>query len=223
MNAMARDKTAYKFILFDLDGTLTDSGQGITKCVRYALMHFGIDEPDLDKLRCFIGPPFRESFMKYYGMSEAQSVEAIEKYRERYRTTGIFENRVYDGIEDMLKFLKKNGKILVVATSKPTVFAIQVLTKYGLDKYFTLISGSELDGRRTDKAEVIQYTLNKLGIRDLSEVIMVGDRKHDIIGAKKCGIHSVGVRFGYAETNELETAGADYIADSVEELGKLLL
>lgn len=223
MTVMGKDKKIYSHVLFDLDGTLTDPGEGIIKCVQYALMHFDIDEHDVVKLRLFIGPPLKDSFMKYYGFSEAQAVEAIEKYRERYRSAGIFESRLYDGIETMLKSLKDRGGILAVATTKPAVFAEQIIKMYGLDGYFTFVSGSELDGRRTDKAEVIRYALDHIGSPDISMAVMVGDRKHDIIGAQKCGISSVAVRFGYAETGELESAGPDYIVDTVEELRELLV
>lgn len=215
----------YSTYLFDLDGTLTDPKEGITKCVQYALSYFGIQEPDLDRLLCFIGPPLHESFMVYYGFSEEKARAAVDKYRERFKTIGMYENGVYEGIPNMLELLSKSGKTLAVATSKPTVFAEPILEKYGIRQYFKKVVGSELDGTRSDKAEVIEEVLKQLSIpiEKRSKVIMIGDRRHDILGAKKCGIASIGVQFGYAEDNELSDAGADYIVDTVEELKNLLI
>lgn len=213
-----------KYILFDLDGTLTDPKEGITKCVRYALEYFGIHEEDMDSLTKFIGPPLDESFKQYYNMTDEDADKAVEKYRERFGSIGIFENAVYDGVIDMLKILKGEGKFLALATSKPDVFAVRIVEKYGISPYLDVLSGGKIGGS-CDKAHVIAKALEAFGLgdNDKPEVIMVGDRKHDIIGAKKCQIESVGVRFGYAESNELEDAGADYIVSSVEELQNLLL
>lgn len=212
----------YKYIFFDLDGTLTDPQEGIINCVKYALEYYGIYENDYSKLMRFIGPPLVYSFHEYYGFDEEKSLEAVEKYRERFSTVGLFENRVYDGIYDMLQTLTDNGHILVLATSKPKVFADRIMAKYRLRPYFKLICGSELDGTRNDKDEVIEYAINKLECpRD--RTIMVGDRKYDIVGAKQCGIDSCGVRFGYAEEGELEDAGADFIADDISDLLSLLM
>lgn len=212
----------YKYIFFDLDGTLTDPQEGIINCVKYALEYYGIYENDYSKLMRFIGPPLVYSFHEYYGFDEEKSLEAVEKYRERFSTVGLFENRVYDGIYDMLQTLTDNGHILVLATSKPKVFADRIMAKYRLRPYFRLICGSELDGTRNDKDEVIEYAINKLECpRD--RTIMVGDRKYDIVGAKQCGIDSCGVRFGYAEEGELEDAGADFIADDISDLLSLLM
>lgn len=212
----------YKYILFDLDGTLTDPQKGITNCVKYALEAFGIHEDDHAKLMRFIGPPLVYSFSEYYGFDEEKALKAVEKYRERFSAVGLFENRAYDGIHAVLQRLVDAGRILAVATSKPEVYTHRILDKYGLRAYFKAVCGSELDGTRNNKDEVIGYALGKLGCgRD--EVIMVGDRKHDILGAKKCGIASCGVRFGYAEPGELEKAGADYIAGTIDEMLKILL
>lgn len=212
----------YKYIFFDLDGTLTDPQEGIINCVKYALEYYGIYENDYSKLMRFIGPPLVYSFHEYYGFDEEKSLEAVEKYRERFSTVGLFENRVYDGIYDMLQTLTDNGHILVLATSKPKVFADRIMAKYRLRPYFRLICGSELDGTRNDKNEVIEYAINKMECpRD--RTIMVGDRKYDIVGAKQCGIASCGVRFGYAEEGELEDAGADFIADDISDLLSLLM
>lgn len=211
----------YKYIFFDLDGTLTDPKEGITNCVKYALEHYGIHEEDMSNLMRFIGPPLVYSFSEYYGFDEKKSLEAVSKYRERFSTIGLFENRVYDGIEELLDKLVKRGHILVLATSKPKIYADQIMKKYGLRPYFKLICGSELDGTRNDKNEVIEYAIKLLDCpRD--KIIMVGDRKHDIIGAKKCGLPSCGVRFGYAQKGELEEAGADFIAEDLDDLLEIL-
>ena len=212
----------YKYIFFDLDGTLTDPQEGITNCVKYSLESFGIHETDYSKLMRFIGPPLVYSFGEYYGFDAEKSRAAVTKYRERFADIGIFENRVYDGIEDVLQKLVDTAHILVLATSKPKVFADRIMTKYRLRPYFKLICGSELDGTRDNKDEVIEYAISKLQI-PREQIIMVGDRKHDILGAKKCGIASCGVRYGYAEPNELEDAGADYIAEDMTDLLEILM
>lgn len=212
----------YKYIFFDLDGTLTDPQEGITNCVKYALEYYGIHETDYSKLIRFIGPPLVWSFHEYYGFSEEKSIEAVAKYRERFSAVGLFENKVYDGIYDLLQTLVDNGHVLVLATSKPKVFADRIMAKYRLRPYFKLICGSELDGTRNDKNEVINYAISKIGC-SRENVIMVGDRKHDIIGAKKCNVASCGVRFGYAEKDELEEAGADFIADNLDALLSILM
>lgn len=214
----------FKYILFDLDGTLTDSKEGIIKCVQYALKEIGIDEPDLNKLLPFIGPPLVWSFMNYYGLSENEAKKAVEKYRVRFSKVGLFENGVYEGIHNMLEKLTENGKVLAVATSKPYFFAEKILKKYDLEKYFDVVIGSELDGTRGKKSEVIEDALIKLSIDEnkKKDVVMVGDREHDIIGAKDNGIKSVGVLFGYSAQDELSDAGADYIVSSVCELLRFL-
>ncbi|MDD6176234.1 MAG: HAD hydrolase-like protein [Firmicutes bacterium] len=212
-------------IFFDLDGTLTDSAPGITRCVQYALRSFGITETDPARLRRFIGPPLVTAFMDYYGFSEQQARAATEKYRERYRDTGIFENRVYDGILPMLTGLKAQGRTLAVATGKPTLFTNRILEHFGLAGFFSAVLGTEFDGRRSDKAEVIEELLEQFGIPDgrRSSVLIVGDRRHDIAAAKKCGIASLGVLFGFAEPGELEAAGADFICRTTAETADFLL
>ncbi len=214
----------YDTLLFDLDGTLTDPKEGITKCVQYALKSFQIDEENRDRLVCFIGPPLHESFRVYYGFDKDQANRAVQKYRERFETIGLYENRVFDGIKEMLQQLEASGKCLAVATSKPEIFAKKILEKYELLTYFKEVVGSEMDGTRTEKSEVIQEVFKRLGLSEEQKqrVLMIGDRKHDILGAKKCGIHSMGVQFGYAEPNELVVAGADYIVNTVEELAIFL-
>lgn len=217
------EKKDYEYILFDLDGTLTDPKEGITKSVAYALESFGIHVEDLDSLCKFIGPPLKESFMVYYELDDAQGDQAVEKYRERFAVTGLFENKVYPGIREMLELLKEQGKTLLVATSKPSIYARQILGHFDLMKYFTFLSGSELDGTRVDKAEVITYALQENKIQDLSKVIMIGDREHDIIGANKNGIDSIGVLYGYGCREEFEKNHASYVVKQVEELKEILL
>lgn len=220
------EKEMYQYILFDLDGTLTDPKIGITSCVQYALRAYGIEEPDLDKLEPFIGPPLRGSFMEFYGFSEEQAEEAIAKYRERFSTVGLFENEIYDGIKEMLERLKKEGKKLAVASSKPTVFVTQILKHFSIDTFFDVVVGSELDGTRDKKEEVVEEALRQLlGGEEAKyrETVMVGDRKFDVQGAKAFSLDSIGVTFGYGGRKELEEEGATYIVDSVSELENVLL
>ena len=209
-------------ILFDLDGTLTDSGPGITRCVQYALASFGIEEPDLEKLNCYVGPPLLESFMNFAGLGCEEAQQAITKYRERYEAEGIFENEVYGGIPEVLAYLKEKGKILAVASSKPEKYVEQILEHFEIRKYFTVVTGSEMNETRTDKGEVIAETLRRLGAEDSrSDVVMVGDRSYDVIGARENGLLCVGVSYGYGGREELEAAGAAKVCDTPEEL-KLL-
>lgn len=215
-----------KYLLFDLDGTLTDPKVGITTCVQYALQSFGIEEPDLDKLEPFIGPPLKESFMNFYQMDEKQAEEAVAKYRERFQDIGIFENELYKGIPEMLHTLQSKGMFLAVASSKPTVFVERILEHFNIAKYFTVVVGSELDGTRVNKDEVVQEALKRL-FKDKpmqkEQVYMIGDRKFDVEGAKALEVESVGVTYGYGSMEELKEAKADYIVRSVEELQKFLL
>ena len=211
------------YLLFDLDGTLTNPKEGITKCVQYALRAFGIEEPDLDRLTPFIGPPLRQSFIDFYQFSEDQAITAVEKYRERFSTTGLFENVLYLGIPTMLQALQKQGQILAVASSKPTVFVRQILEHFQLAQYFQVIEGSNLDGSRVEKKEVISTVLQQLGNPPIQQVIMVGDRIYDVRGAAELGIACVGVRFGFAAPGELENSGAIYLADTVSDLQQYLL
>lgn len=213
----------FDFILFDLDGTLTDPKDGITNCVKYALESFGIHENDMKKLLTFIGPPLYDSFRELYGFSHDDANRAVEKYRERFSTIGLFENDILDGATEMLNSLKTNGKTLALATSKPYIFAKRIIEKFGMAEYFDYVVGAELDGSRNYKDEVIREVLSQADYGDLSKIVMVGDRKQDIIGAKKCGIASIGVRCGYAEDNELEDAGADFICENLYQLTDFLL
>lgn len=215
-----------KYLLFDLDGTLTDPKIGITTCVQYALHSFGIEEPDLDKLEPFIGPPLRDSFMEFYGFTAEQAEEAVAKYRERFQNTGIFENEVYAGIPEMLKNLQSKGYFLALASSKPQIYVERILEHFDLKKYFAVVVGSELDGTRETKDQVVQETLHQLFKENPIEpdqVYMIGDRKFDVEGARALGVESVGVTYGYGSKEELKEAKADYIVQSVEELEKFLL
>ena len=215
-----------KYLLFDLDGTLTDPKVGITTCVQYALKEFGIEEPDLDKLESFIGPPLKDSFMQFYDFSEEQAEQAVEKYRERFQDIGIFENQLYEGIPEMLHTLQSKGLFLAVASNKPTVFVERILEHFNIRKNFIVVVGSELDGTRVNKDEVVQEALNQLfGDEPVKkeQVYMIGDRKFDIEGAKALQIESVGVTYGYGKLEELKAAKADYIVKSVEELKNFLL
>ena len=209
-------------ILFDLDGTLTDPKEGITRSVQYALSKLGI-YADTEELVRFIGPPLVESFATFFSLSPSDCELAVKYYRERFSQVGIFENAVLDGIPEMLEKLVSAGAALALATSKPLVFAERILERYSLSRFFSVTVGSGLDGSLTDKAEVISAALERMEINDPSTAAMVGDRKHDIIGAKKNSIRSVGVYFGYVEPGELEASGADRIACTVPQLAKILL
>ena len=212
-------------VLFDLDGTLTDSGEGITKCVQYALnKEFGIEIRDLHQLDCFVGPPLKEQFMRFASLSDAEGDRAVAAYRERYSAVGIYENRLYGGIQDLLETLAKEHFTLAVSSSKPTVFCREVLRFFGIEHYFTSVVGSGMDGSRVEKDEVLSETLRQLGMENMrDEVVLVGDRNYDVIGAKKAGIASIGVTYGYGSRQELEAAWPDCIVDSTTELRNVLL
>ncbi len=214
----------YHTILFDLDGTLTDPGLGITNSVMHALRHYGIEVPEREQLYPFIGPPLDESFMRYYGMSQEQALEAIEVYREYFSTKGLLENQVYDGIAELLQALKDSGKRLLVATSKPEVFSVRILEHFDLAKYFDVISGAMLHPPKGyGKADVIREALERANVTQLDGVVMVGDRKHDIIGGHQVGIPAIGVLYGYGDRQEHTDCGADHIVATVSELKELLI
>ncbi|EFM08511.1 HAD-superfamily hydrolase, subfamily IA, variant 1 [Paenibacillus curdlanolyticus YK9] len=206
----------YKHVLFDLDGTLTDPGVGITKSVQYALQKLGIEE-DREQLYSFIGPPLQLSFAERYGMSESQSTEAIRLYREYFAETGIYENELYEGMQELLETLKRSEAVLHVATSKPTEFAQRILSHFGIAAYFESVTGSFLDGRRTDKTEIIRHVLTSHCIAK-EDTVMIGDRKHDLIGAANNGIASVGVSYGYGSEEELKACSPSIIVQSVASL-----
>lgn len=214
---------AFSTVFFDLDGTLTDSKEGIIRSVVHALESLSCPIPPDAMLHQFLGPPLLHSFTQYAGLSEEDAHVAIDRYRERFSTVGLFENRVYDGIEPMLQSLTDAGKRLVVATSKPELFSVQILEHFGLAPYFARICGSNMNETRTRKDEVIAYALETCGVTDKSTVVMVGDRNHDVIGAKKNGLFSVGVLYGYGDREELASAGADAVVDTVADLGTFLL
>ncbi len=222
----------YQYILFDLDGTLTDPKIGITTCVQYALHKMGIEEPNLDKLEPFIGPPLKDSFCEFYGMTEEEACQAILYYRERFSSIGLYENEIYPGILQLLDALKKADRKTAVASSKPTVFVRKILEHFQISIYFDVIVGSELDGTRSRKEEVVEEALRQLVPDDwndkrqtvLSEhIVMIGDRRFDVEGAKEHRVASIGVDYGYASEGELEEAGADIVVETVEELSKVLL
>ena len=234
----------YDILLFDLDGTLTNSKEGITKSAQFALKHFGIYEEDLDKLTCFIGPPLTDQFEAYCGVSREKALEITAKFRERYNTVGLWENELFPGIADMLDALKKAGKRLAVATSKPEETAVRILDKFQVLDFFETVSGSEMDMGRTTKSEVIEEALIRMGCRrkegkmpdsgsvqgglsrklwDTEHILMIGDRKHDVEGAAMFHMDCAGVKFGFAEEGELEQAGAIFVADTVEDLKERLL
>ncbi|MFE8700581.1 HAD family hydrolase [Cytobacillus sp. FJAT-54145] len=213
----------YKVILFDLDGTLTDPKVGITKSVQYALGKMGISVTTLDQLDSFIGPPLKDSFSELYHFNSEEVEQAIQLYRERFVEHGMYENEVYESIPELLHSLKGQGKSLVIATSKPTVFAEKILQYFKLDSYFDLIVGSNLDGTRSAKTDIIQYILDVKKDCTLEDFIMIGDRKHDIIGANNTGIDSIGVTYGYGSHSELMDSEPTYIVHTVKEIGELLL
>lgn len=215
-------KQNYQYFLMDLDGTISDPKEGITKSVAYALNYYGIQVENLDTLEKFIGPPLSDSFQDFYGFDREKSLEAVEKYREYFKDKGIFENELYPGMEHLLKTITEQGGKIVLATSKPEVFAKRILEYFQISEYFTFAAGSTLDTTRNKKADVIRYALDTLGITP-EEAVMIGDREHDVIGAKKNGMECIGVLFGYGDREELETAGADVIVETVEELEKKMV
>lgn len=212
----------YSTILFDLDGTLTDSEQGIINSIEYALTKYEIRLESKADLRKFLGPPLKDSFIQFCGFSDEKADEAVNFYREYFKEKGIFENIVYQGIYDLLEKLKSKNKTLILATSKPEPFTLRILEHFDLLNYFDFVAGSNMDNTRCRKDEVISYALNSCKITNLSSTIMVGDREHDIIGAKKVGIDSIGVLYGYGNLQELKNAGATYIAKDTEEIYKIV-
>ena len=213
----------YRLILFDLDGTLTDPKPGITRAVRYALARYDIAIDDLDTLTPFIGPPLHHSFARFYGFDDERAREAVGYYREYFAETGLYENTVYPGIPQLLERLRESGRRLIVATSKPTVYAQRIIEYFQLDAYFTQVVGSDLDLTRSDKALIIADILDAYPDVTREEVVMVGDREHDIFGARAHSLDAVGVTYGYGSLAELQAAGATAIAHSVADLANLLM
>lgn len=211
-----------QYILFDLDGTLTDPYEGITKSAQYGLMKCGIQKTQ-QELKKIIGPPLKEAFMQFYSLDENDAEYALEMYRERFGQVGWQENMVYDGVSECLDALKKSGKKLIIATSKPIEFTEKILQHFNLLKYFDFVSASTLNGERNTKGKVISYAVKMMNITDISEAIMVGDRFYDIDGAKENNMDSIGVLYGYGSRKEFIDAGADIICESVKQLEQILL
>ena len=211
----------FDYLFFDLDGTLTDPAQGITNSFIHALKYFGIEIPSYETLCTFIGPPLPETFKTQFGFDEQKVAEGVKIYREYFATKGLLENSVYPGIPELLAGLKAAGKKLVVATSKPEEYSVRIIEYFGLAQYFENVCGSLMDESRSKKDEVIAYAIERNHISDKSKILMIGDRKHDILGAKKIGLKSCGVLFGYGSREELEEAGADFISENVSRLDKI--
>ena len=213
----------YQYILFDLDGTLTDSSEGITKSVQYALDKMGIHEPDLKPLERFIGPPLYDEFRRSYDFDDAEAKQAIDFYRERFGVVGWKENLLYDGIPELLKALTEAGKTLSTASSKPAFFVDKIVKYFNIEQFFTVVSGATLDGSIGTKTQVVQQALKRLNVQDRSQAVLIGDRLHDAEGARACGIDCIGVTFGFGSREELESAGANHVVDRVDELLPLLV
>lgn len=211
----------FNTVLFDLDGTLTDPAEGITNSVAYALGRYGITVEDKRSLNCFIGPPLNDSFMKYYGFTAEKAMKAIWVYREYFRDRGIFENEVYEGVNELLGKIRASDRKIVLATSKPEEFAVRILEHFDLMKYFDVVAGASMDEKRNKKGDVIKYAMEKGGFSS-ENAVMIGDREHDIYGAKENGLPSIGVLYGYGDREELEKAGADFIAETVADIYELL-
>lgn len=215
---------SWETILFDLDGTLTDPAEGITKAVEVALNHYGITVEDRSTLNKFIGPPLDESFPEFYGFNEEQVREATRVFREYFGRQGWAENIPYPGIDKLLGDLKAAGKKLIIATSKPEEFAVRIMNHFGLAQYMDVIAGASTDNQEgAKKANVIRKALQRAGVEDLSSVVMVGDRRHDVAGGHEVGLKVIGVLYGYGDRAEHEAAGADYIVEDIPSLEKLLL
>ena len=218
--------TKYNYILLDLDGTMTDSSEGITKSVSYALSKYGISVSSLSDLNCFIGPPINKSFMKYYGFDEKKAEQAILYYRENFTKEGIYQNKLYEGIYSLLEKLKKNGKKLYVATSKPSVFTEIVLKHFNIYEFFDGVCGANLDGSRIEKNEIIKYILDNQIENSknlLNEIVMVGDTRYDVLGAQNNNINSIAVTYGFGFVEGFENCSPTYMAGSVRELEEILL
>lgn len=208
----------YQYCFWDLDGTLTDSAPGITHSVRYAMEKMGDPLPPEKDLTCFIGPPLLYSFENYLGLSPADSHLAVDYYRECYRAGAMLECNVYDGVRETLEALNKQGITCVLATCKPHEFANRIIEHFDLAKYFSYVSGPEMDGTRNEKHEVITYALQNLNIPSPNQVLMVGDRRDDVIGAARCNMECVGVEWGFGSVQELNDAGAIDVIFKPQEL-----
>ena len=211
-----------EYVFLDLDGTLTDPSEGIINGVIAALRRFGIVENDREKLKAFIGPPLYGSFMEHYGFSKEKAYEGVGYFQEYYAPTGQYENRPYPGIRDLLARWKAEGRKLVLATSKPEYFAVRILERFGMAEHFLLMAGGDVEEPRVEKADVISYAKEKLGLGDDISAVMVGDTRYDVLGAAQHGIPTVGVLYGFGSRAMLEEAGACWIVDSVGALDSLM-
>lgn len=209
---------SYKHILFDLDGTLTDPAEGITKCIAYALEFKGIHTADLNSLKPLIGPPLKDSFIHTFGFEESEAIACVEKYRERFSTIGLYENILFDRIPELLALLKTKGYNIYLATSKPEIFAHKILQHFAINTYFDFAGGSALDDSRPTKTSVIQYVMEKAKLTRPQDCLMIGDRKHDLIGARETGMDAVGVLYGYGSQAELEQEDPTYLLATVTDL-----
>lgn len=212
----------YEVIIFDLDGTLSNSQEGITKSVQYALEKIGIKEDNLENLKHFIGPPLKDEFMRYYHLDEETAMQAVAFYRERYTPIGIYETSAYLGMEEMLKRLKDAGKYIAMATSKPQPMAEEVTRFLKIEQYFDKIMGAEIVGSRQSKQSVLEALFEEIEIKDKQKYIMIGDTNFDIIGANAVGIDSIGVSYGFGDKEEMKKLGAITVVDTTTELAELL-
>ena len=212
----------FKYILFDLDGTLTDPEIGITNGVMYALEKFGIKVNDRKELLCFIGPPLIDSFTQFYDMSHEDALQAIVYYREFFGVTGIYENEVYEGIEEVLATLKEQGKKLILATSKPEKYANIILEHFGLLKYFDCVVGATFDGSLNYKSDIVRVALERGGVDDITKAVMIGDRHHDINGGKANKLATIGVLYGFGSMEEFKECGADYVAETPADILRII-
>ncbi len=211
-----------QYLLFDLDGTLTDPGEGITNCVRYALEKFGIYPTSREELYPYIGPPLTQSFCELHNLSHEQAEQALAYYRERFSALGMFENVPYDGIVPLLQRLQAAGYHLMVATSKPEEFTVQILDHFDMAQYFEFVGGNTLQESRPTKESVIRYIMQHYPVINKYNSLMIGDRKYDVIGAHGCDLRGVGVLYGYGDERELTECGADALAADVDELESVI-
>lgn len=214
----------YQYLLFDLDGTLTNPKEGITRSVQHALRHFGIEVADPDTLTPYIGPPLIPSFIEFHGLTQEQAPEALQVYRQRFSTVGLFENEVLNGVPEMLRALKQNGRFVAVASSKPEPYVIRILEHFDLLQYFDEVVGASMDEKRSAKKDIIEEALRRMGKAPGDrDILMIGDRMHDVEGAQLCGLDSLGIYTGFAPEGELEDAGATYVFHTIRDMADFLL
>ena len=214
----------YQYLLFDLDGTLTNPKEGITRSVQHALRHFGIEVADPDTLTPYIGPPLIPSFIEFHGLTQEQAPEALQVYRQRFSTVGLFENEVLDGVPEMLRALKQNGRFVAVASSKPEPYVIRILEHFDLLQYFDEVVCASMDEKRSAKKDIIEEALRRMGKAPGDrDILMIGDRMHDVEGAQLCGLDSLGIYTGFAPEGELENAGTTYVFHTIGDMANFLL